>query len=801
MRSIVAGFWVAACCAQVCVGDLESSLLPPPSAPILQGNIAARFRPMAGTLPAEPLFKGNGARLPVNFAGTTHDRATWDIQVDVDASQAQGFCFHFYCGDLSPVAQFCCYFHSRGGWYRAEFCPELTGQWETITIDKARTTTEENPAGWAHIDTIRISVWRGSSTDTVCGIANIGLTGGAPQVLVVRADSRMGPGDPEARAYGDYASTVSATFDTIGIPNALVADTDFAAALKEGVRLVVLPYNPSLPDTATAALEAFVAKGGKLMACYSTPQEAFRLLGLRRTGYVEAKPAAFKGFAKTHQGLDGQPDFAAQGSWRAMVAGPAEGVKARVVAVWRNADGSDSATPAITLTPAGAYIGHVWFGASSKESVALMQAVAGELVPDFWKEAAQEAFGRIGKVAGAPGLAALQAGLDKAPAAAQAELARTVSERLLAKRDMDNGAWRESLSHSAAAADAALRAWCCAQPARAGEFRAMWCHSAFGLGDRDWGRAIRELKAAGFNAVLPNMLWAGTAYYPSDVLPRDGSVATEGDQVAKCLAACREHGVEMHVWKVNWNTGGHATKAFIATLEREGRYQVTYSGGKRAEWLCPSHPANQDLEVASMLEVARKYPIDGVHFDYIRYPDNDSCYCDGCKARFQERLGKPVTDWAQTRPGQPLHDAWQDFRRSNISGVVRRVHEGAKALRPNLKVSAAVFSNWPLNRDRIAQDWKVWCDNGWLDFVCPMDYTESTALFAGMTGQQKGHAGKVPLYPGIGLSCWRGPEDPVRLIRQIGVIREQGLPGFTVFNYDHHAEAVLPSLRLGTTAK
>jgi len=771
-----------ACCAQA---EVTIPFPPPPSAPNTAPLSAERLQPMAGSLPAKAL--GPAVILPVNFAGTTHDRASWDIRAPIDASRAQGIRFDFFCEDFSPVSQIVCYFRSGGGWYRAEFSPENIGTWEAITIDKAKMTTEGTPAGWAAIDTLRISIWRGGDTDTTCAIANIGLVEARPQALVVRADSCVKPSDPEAKAYATYAATVSQTLDAIGIPSIQISDRDFSELALQGIRLVVLPYNPRLPDTAAAALEAFVNGGGKLMACYSTPPEMLRLIGLRWQKYAVAEGGAFTGFAKTPEGLDAQPGFAAQGSGRTMVAGPVEGGNARVIATWLNADGLDSALPAVTLTPRGAYFGHVWFGGSDNGN-ALMRAVAGELVPSFWEQAAREAFARIGKgVEFTP--------TDETPETAKIEHALAQGRRRAAEGHLKKGEWQESLRHSALAAKAALQAWCSAQPSRADEFRAFWCHSAFGLEDKDWERAIRQLKEAGFNAILPNMLWTGTAYYPSDVLPRYPGLATEGDQIAKCLAACRTHGVEMHVWKVNWNTGGHAPKDFIEMLQRESRHQVTYSGDKRAEWLCPSHPANQELEVASMLEVVRKYPVDGVHFDYIRYPDNDTCYCDGCKARFQERHGRPVTDWAQTRPGQPLFDAWQDFRRDNISTVVRRVHEGAKAIRPEVKISAAVFNNWPLNRDGIAQDWKVWCDNGWLDFICPMNYTEATAMFANMVKRQRDHAGKVPLYPGIGLSCWQAPQDPVRLLRQINALRGAGAPGLTIFNYDRHAEAVLPYLR------
>jgi hypothetical protein len=82
-----------------------------------------------------------------------------------------------------------------------------------------------------------------------------------------------------------------------------------------------------------------------------------------------------------------------------------------------------------------------------------------------------------------------------------------------------------------------------------------------------------------------------------------------------------------------------------------------------------------------------------------------------------------------------------------------------------------------------------------------MDYIDSNTLFRNVVAAQKAYAGKVPLYPGIGLSCWKNPRDAVKLAEQIAVVRELGVPGFTVFNYDANAEAVLPYLRLGVTSE
>ena len=168
-------------------------------------------------------------------------------------------------------------------------------------------------------------------------------------------------------------------------------------------------------------------------------------------------------------------------------------------------------------------------------------------------------------------------------------------------------------------------------------------------GGKTWDDTVRLLKENGFNAVLPNLAWAGTAFYPSEVLPVAPVVAKIGDQLAACLSACRKYGIECHVWNICWNLGHHATKAQMAALSAAGRTQVRFDGTARPGWLCPSHPDNLALEIRSFLELAQR-GVDGVHLDYIRYPDESHCFCSGCRTRFEAQYALSLTNWpAQVR--------------------------------------------------------------------------------------------------------------------------------------------------------
>ena len=816
MISKVLSLLVFSACVAAIAQQARAPFPPPPAMPadmraILPSDaspeaLAELFAPMEGSLPvswhAGPAGHTGYARLPINLAGTTHARASWDIAVKLDLASASGIQFDIFCRDVAPIEGMRIYFRSGDGWYATSFGTQYSDDWNRVVIDKAKTGIEGSPAGWEHIDAIRISFWRGDNQDSVAAIANLAVVGSNPDIIVVRAESNVHANNPESKGYSSYAASFSSTVDALNIACATVSDLDLSAAMLESPAIVVLPYNPRLPEGKLALLQEYVARGGKIIACYSLAPGIAELLGITDSSWQRAEMAGgFMGFQASPARLLGQPDFAPQTSphsniVKAMTAG-------QIIATWRNTDGSDSGLPAVVVTPNGAFVGHVWNNPQENSKRQFLMAVIGHLAPKLWEQAARAEFARIGTIGRHYDFAALTAAMPaNANAAAKAEMAAATALRQQAQTALATGNWQDCIAMSSQASDRALAAWCHMQPSQADDFRGFWCHSAFGLPGKTWDEAIKFLADHGFNAIAPNMLWGATSFYPSKVLTPDKSVATSGDQVAQCLSACAKYGVKCHVWKVNWNCGSHASNEVIDALVAQKRTQKIYDGTENPRWLCPSNPINQQQEIDAMVELVRNYPtLDGIHFDYIRYPGQDGCFCDGCRERFQQRLGAVVENWPQDlRSNDDLRAQWLQFRRDAISTVVQQVHAQAKKVRPNIQISAAVFSNWPKCRDDIGQDWSMWCERGWLDFVCPMNYSDSNLEFQNHCRRQSAWVHKVPLYPGIGMSCWKTPGDAVKFSEQIAVVRQAGLRGFMVFNYDRNALGCLPMLSLGATS-
>ena len=720
-----------------------------------------------------------------------------------DLSKVRGIEFDFYCGDLSPFSSFSIYLQSGNGWYHLEFAPERDRAWQHIVLPKSRAYQEGKCAGWQEISTLRISAWRCSNAKTECAIANLSTIQASPEVTILQAKSCETLVKSESRAFLHFANQMADAFHALGVNPIVVEDVNLTEALLSDTRLLVLPYNPSIPDKALAILKRFVARGGKIMVCYSLTKETADLLHLQNISFYSSDSKDFlpiSGLSRSGKGIPYQPEFSPQTSWCSQIVKPLKG--AEVIAHWKTGS-SLSKIPALVRSPAGYYLAHVWLGGNSGKPLQLLYAIARSVIPDFGKAGAEKAFLEIGRIDTFRDYSSFRAFLSATGSAtAQSDLLALEKARNQASVLMAQGKWHESLAFSQAAKDQAMICWSKMQPARNNEHRAFWCHSWMGLGGTNtWDSSIRLLKESGFNVIHPNLCWAGTAFYRSHVLPVSPLIQKQGDALDACLAACKKYNVKCHVWRVCWNMGSYATQEQIAQYVRDKRVQVTYGGEVKEEWFCPSDPRNRKLEIDAMIELAEK-GVDGIHFDYIRYSDTETCFCEGCRKRFEATLGHRVAHWPKdVRDVPEVKQAWERFRVDNISKVVRTVADYVHTRKPRVEVSAAVFNHPKENRRTIGQDWLTWLEKGWLDFACPMNYVDSPALFRNQTRNQKKLIGdSLRLYPGIGLSCWiKDGNAPIRITKQIQEVRKLGLKGYTVFNFDRNAESVLPFLKLGTT--
>lgn len=752
----------------------------------------------AGTPPVEPA-KDNGRTVLEVAAPFATDaklaRTVIDREVKLDLAAPGEFILEVAGDSPEALAHLTLYFRSAGGWYGAGGTLSKAG-WQTLHFPKASFRTEGSPAGWHKIDGIRISAWRGRAEDASLRIRRLSAVSHEVALVIPAGSSRRD--DRQLRTALETAERISAMLAELG----LGADSVDEMAITRGAlgtrRVAVLAHNPGLGDQAGAALERFVDAGGKLLVCYQLPPRLGPLLGFGGAKYVrQERPGQFAEIRFDATDIPGLPEKVRQGSWNITAAEPV-GHNARVIGRWYDDAGKPTGQAAMLVSDRGAFFSHIVLADDREGKKQMLAAVLGHLAPPLWRQMADAALDRSEKVGHC---VSLQEATSYVKANGNDAARQSLNSALTARARAEGQAAREAYPEAVALArtshDLLAAAYLRAQPSPKREGRATWNHSGTGAYPGDWERSAKLLAENGFNMVLPNMLWAGRAHYASDVLPRSPTFKEHGDQIAQCVAAAKKHGLEVHVWKVNYNLSG-APKDFVEKLRRQRRLQVTFQG-EPYNWLCPSHPENQKLELESMLEVGRKYAVDGLHFDYIRYPGRQTCYCDGCRERFEAATGRPVGDWPRDCYSGSRREEYNDWRCKQITWLVAAVRREAKKIRPDLKISAAVFGGYPACRDSVAQDWPEWVKAGYLDFVCPMNYSQSDLQFISLVKNQlKLVDNRIPLYAGIG--AWR--LSPDRTVGQIHHARRLGAAGFTIFNFNSEAaESIIPAVGLGAGAQ
>ena len=327
---------------------------------------------------------------------------------------------------------------------------------------------------------------------------------------------------------------------------------------------------------------------------------------------------------------------------------------------------------------------------------------------------------------------------------------------------VDPKAWSVA-AHNArvAAKTASLREYAAVQTPRTGEIHATWDHSGCGLYPGNWSKTMGVLKNSGITDLFVNVAGAGFAHYKSNVLPRSKTFAQEGDQLAACLAAAAGTGVRVHAWILAFS----ATRGSPETLEnfRKKGWRLKLASGKLTEYLDPSNAEVRAHVLSAISEIQAKYPVSGIHLDFVRWGEGT-------------------------------------VRPKNASEHVSRfVAEARQRTRRPKWLTAAVYGKYPSCVASVGQDWYGWLDTNLVDFVVPMDYTESKVKFLELLLQQsakKTHARKTIV--GIGVTANESRLDARQVIDQINATRKFGFAGNALFDLDVTLESqILPYLRIG----
>ncbi len=283
--------------------------------------------------------------------------------------------------------------------------------------------------------------------------------------------------------------------------------------------------------------------------------------------------------------------------------------------------------------------------------------------------------------------------------------------------------------------------------ATAGQFRAFWA-DAFGEGINDQSQIdalVAATKAAHANAIVAQVVRRGDCFCLRSGLPVNESIAAGFDPLQALITTAHAQRIEVHAWVIAnamWNSAtppkdpNHIFNLHGPAAAGRDNWVMTRSDGTSKttdDWMLdPGHPDAAAWVSNAATSIVRNYDVDGINLDRIRYPDGNIGgtpswgYNATALARFNAETGRTGTP-TNTDP------QWTQWRRDQVTGIVRRIYLDSTALRPRTRVSADVITygygpqttgGWETTRAYAEQlqDWRGWLREGILDTAMLMNY-------------------------------------------------------------------------------
>jgi uncharacterized lipoprotein YddW (UPF0748 family) len=352
--------------------------------------------------------------------------------------------------------------------------------------------------------------------------------------------------------------------------------------------------------------------------------------------------------------------------------------------------------------------------------------------------------------------------------------------------------------------------------------RALWVTRATLANPDSIKQMVNAAEAGGFNTLLVQVRGRGDAYYAGTIEPRASELASRPafDPLATVIEQARAKDIKVHAWvAVNlvsssvslpgsrehvvyrapeWLMVPRELAAEMkkidlrspAYLGRLARWTRSQSARVEGLYTSPLHPAAQDHAAAVIGEIAARYPVDGIHLDYIRFPNDEFDYSPSALERFKAVVLPSLSaserrEAAEREVLDPIAypnlfpERWDDFRRSRLTSLVVKIRAAVKQARPGVIVSAAVLPDAQEAFDHRLQDWRGWIDQALLDVVCPMAYTSEPEIFQRQIAAARAYAGARPVWAGIGAYQLT----PAQTLGHIAAARKLGA-GVILFSYE-----------------
>lgn len=327
------------------------------------------------------------------------------------------------------------------------------------------------------------------------------------------------------------------------------------------------------------------------------------------------------------------------------------------------------------------------------------------------------------------------------------------------------------------------------------EGRALWVTRWDYSSADDIRKIVQNAASSNFNIIMFQVRGEATVFYPSQYEPwaweltgKNPSTCGQSpgwDPLATAIAYAHAAKIELHAymnvlpaWKQATPPPASINHIFTShknwlMYDKQG-YPMPVTS-EIYSFLNPAHPDVKRHLIALFGEVTRKYAIDGIHFDYVRYPSEyknaDLSYDKVSLAMFK----KETQSTPDTQP-----DAWRKFKTEQINDLMKRLYVTVKSQKPNVMLSAACIANREDALEVQCQDSLAWLNGGYMDCIMPMNYTEKSELFLERSAPFLQQRKRGLIY--MGIQANRGSQ---AFKDQISYLRKMRMHGIGVFAYEN----------------
>jgi len=272
--------------------------------------------------------------------------------------------------------------------------------------------------------------------------------------------------------------------------------------------------------------------------------------------------------------------------------------------------------------------------------------------------------------------------------------------------------------------------------------RAIWVTRWDYRSAADIAHVMENCRQAGFNTILFQVRGNGTVLYRSRLEPWAKELGGRDPGFDPLRVACKEahrRGMSLHAW-ANVLPGWRGKKPpsnpkQLYNAHRDWFWRDAKGRYQPHGWYVsvnPCYPEVRRYLVAVMREIVEGYPVDGLHLDYIRFPNEwNSSYPVGARVPDYPRDPRTLALFRRATGQTPERapQQWSNWRTDQVTALVFEIRNMMRRVKPRAVLSAAVGADQVKARREHFQDSKRWMAKGLVDAVFPMNYAGDEATF------------------------------------------------------------------------